>query len=189
MNNTFTLILAVLFSGLLIWVAPDPAQAVTSTGPYYAPPSWDQKLPAENRFVVLSDWENNVVRGEGGAILDRETGLVWERLPDIDPTRYFNASFLCANKSVGDRRGWRLPSFPELASLVDSGSSNPALPTGHPFRNVQSEGYWSATTLAGDPTSAWVVSFLNGGVVFAEDKDDARFRGWCVRGGMNADQY
>ena len=42
-----------------------------SAGPYYATPSWDQ-TPSSTRFVVLSNWNNE-------AVLDRETGLVWEK--------------------------------------------------------------------------------------------------------------
>jgi hypothetical protein len=37
----------------------------------------------------------------------------------------------------------------------------PTLPLGHPFQNVQSASYWSATTIAETPTNAWNV-FFNG---------------------------
>src|SRR5262249_23927325 len=43
-------------------------------GRYYATPSWDQTLPASTRFIVLSNFNSQ-------AVLDRETGLVWERTP------------------------------------------------------------------------------------------------------------
>ena len=52
-----------------------PAGAqTTSAGPYYATPSWGQKLQCDTpatcpRFIVLSNWDN-------AAVLDRETGLV-----------------------------------------------------------------------------------------------------------------
>lgn len=55
-------------------VITDSVHAANSNGPYYAEPSWDQKLPAATRFVVLMDWNNE-------AVLDRETGLVWEQAP------------------------------------------------------------------------------------------------------------
>ena len=48
----------------------------TAPGPYYATPSWDQQLPAATRFIVLSNWNS-------AAVLDRETGLVWERSPAL----------------------------------------------------------------------------------------------------------
>ncbi len=46
-------------------------------GPYYANPSWAQQIPAAQCFIVLSNWGN-------AAVLDRETGLVWERSPSTD---------------------------------------------------------------------------------------------------------
>src|SRR5438034_485240 len=95
----------------------------------------------------------------------------------------------CWAQVVGGRRGWRLPSFAELSSLVDAdvAQPGPTLPPGHPFLNVQSSNYWSATTRAVDPTVALTVDF-NLGNVFAFSKSTI-FSVWCVRGGMNADQY
>ena len=52
----------------------------------------------------------------------------------------------------------------ELASLVDSTQGPPTLPNGHPFNDVQSNFYWSATTIAGVASSARIVRFLNGEV-------------------------
>jgi hypothetical protein len=76
--------------------------------------SWSNVIPnAARRFVVLPDFSNE-------AVLDRETGLVWERAPNVSPTRYWSDSRqICVNKNVGGRRGWRLPSIHELASLLD----------------------------------------------------------------------
>ena len=33
----------------------------TGTGPYYATPSWDQKLPSDTRFIVLTNWNSEAV--------------------------------------------------------------------------------------------------------------------------------
>ena len=57
------------------------------------------------------------------------------------------------------------------------------LPAGHPFSNVQSSVYWSATTFATDPTFAWLVAF-DDGLVSAGSKTSG-FVVWCVRGGHN----
>ena len=113
-----------------------PAQGqTTSVGPYYATPSWDQTLPSATRFIVLSNFNSQ-------AVLDRNTGLVWERSPQTT-TEVWNASRrTCANRIVGDQKGWRLPSFTELSSLVDPTVPvpGPTLPPGHPFLNVQAFG-------------------------------------------------
>jgi hypothetical protein len=151
------------------------------------PQNWDQKIPVATRFVVLADFD-------GVAVRDNETGLVWERppLPTFHPWDS-SAGFLvsalaqCTSRTTGGRKGWRLPSVHELASLVDPANAVPSLPTGHPFTNVQSAFYWSATTLADDPSLAWVVSF-NDGLVSFGNKTLAT-PAWCVRGGMNADAY
>jgi hypothetical protein len=165
---------------ILLACAPTPAQAATSNGPYYAEPAWDQKLAPATRFIVLTDWNSE-------AVLDRETGLVWEKSPQ-DGGSWSNARLSCPSKNVGGRKGWRLPSFPELASLVDpSVSPGPTLPTGHPFLNVLSSFYWSATTYAEDPAYAWIVFFDSGNV--GPGNKTLSLLVWCVRGGMNADAY
>src|SRR5438034_7075222 len=59
----------------LVGFAANPAgAATTAAGPYYANPSWDQTLPSSTRFIVLSNMNSE-------AVMDRETGLVWERSP------------------------------------------------------------------------------------------------------------
>ena len=81
-----------------------PALAVTTAvGPYYATPSWDQTRPAATRFIVLTNMGS-------AAVLDRETGLVWERSPSSLTTDWFNAFNHCSFLNVGNRMGWRVPS-------------------------------------------------------------------------------
>ena len=143
-------------------------------------PSWDQTLPAAERFVLVMG---------GAAVLDKNTGLVWEQSPLTTTHTWSTARFQCIRREVGGQMGWRLPSIPELASLVVPGNpaGGPDLPPGHPFSNVQSF-YWSATTNVDNPTSAWVVGFSNG-VVGPSVKTLNGVVVWCVRGGMNADAY
>lgn len=147
--------------------------------------NWDQKLPASQRFVVLAAFNNQ-------AVLDKETGLVWEKSPQAESDTWANVCFRCLNNAVGGRRGWRLPSVVELTTLLDPSvapvpTGGLLLPAGHPFTSVQSANYWSATTTADDPTRAWFVFFEDGHTgSFPMTKVQYA---WCVRGGMNADQY
>lgn len=168
-----------LLIGAGVLAGPALAQT-TAPGPYYATPSWDQTLPSATRFIILSNFNSE-------AVLDRETGLVWERSPQTAPREWTNARSICTANTTGGRKGWRLPSVHELASLVDPTQTNPALPLGHPFTNVLPTFYWSATTTVNDPTAAWVVVFGGGGVGGA-DKGNS-FQVWCLRGGMNAEAY
>lgn len=165
---------------LTIALAASRANAQTvANGPYYAWPSWDQKLPAATRFIVLSNWGS-------AAVLDRETGLVWDKSPVTTTRTWSFALAHCYQREVGGRKGWRLPTIEELASLVDSNAGGaPFLPADHPFTNVQSFIYWSATTSADGASVAWVVNFNNAAVgsVF---KSTSHFN-WCVRGGQGVD--
>ena len=199
MKRTRKLLVGLVILGVLAG-AGGPAQAqTTSAGPYYATPSWDQKLQCDTlatcpRFIVLSNWDNGapIPFRSSAAVLDRETGLVWEKAPDNTTTYRWDtgeAAFACANKSVGGRKGWRLPSINELASLLDPSVPfpGPTLPAGHPFTNVQSSYYWSATTVASGTSFAWVVNLSDGGVGTVA-KTSAIYV-WCVRGGGVMDNY
>lgn len=159
--------------------SPAPAAAGAAPGPYYAWPSWDQTLPAATRFIVLTNMNS-------AAVLDRETGLVWEQSPDTNRRNWASAQLHCNQRTVGNRKGWRLPTVQELASLIDPSQSNPALPAGHPFTNVQSNNYWSATTVADVPIAAWNVLLIDGGIFAGPAKTVAHFA-WCVRGGQGVD--
>jgi hypothetical protein len=161
--------------------------AADVVGPYYAPPSWDQQLPASTRFVVLSNWVDASFPAGGAAVLDRETGLVWERSPGTSTFNWSDAQSLCNSLSTGNRLGWRLPTMQDLASLMDPSVAGPGptLPAGHPFQNVQQFFYWSATTDAADASIAWGVFFGNGGVAVSRKSSDQFF--WCVRGGRGVD--
>ena len=172
----------------------DPA----STGGTY--PAWDKILPANDgvdscnssRFTCVMPTAANQ---DGEAVRDNETGLTWERSPSItggpnsNGTRpWVSAISHCANRTVGGRKGWELPMRNQLASLVDPSvaSLGPTLPPGHPFSNVQSRNYWSATTFADNPTLAWGVLFANGNVSLLV-KGNGDFFVWCVRGGQSFD--
>jgi hypothetical protein len=112
-------------------------------------PTWDQKLPANDGPLVngVPDPCNSsrfkcVLDNQ--AALDRETGLVWEKSPGPGLSAWPDSLYACANKFLGGRYGWRLPTIEELASLLDP-FAFPALPSGHPFTNIQNNPYWSAT--------------------------------------------
>jgi hypothetical protein len=154
--------------------------------------NWDKVLPASSRFVVLANFNNEAVR-------DNATGLVWERDP-LSPggsgqgdagtaDSWAIAANKCIRKGVGGQKGWRLPAPHEIGSLIDVSVSRDdvRLPPGHPFLNIGTDFYWTASTYAVDTSRAWVVRFLGGGAV-TEDKSAAR-PSWCVRGSGQTSVY
>ena len=141
---------------------------------------WSKKLKCDNnacpRFKLVLD---------GDAVLDRETGLVWEKSPSKSEYDWNDAHWHCNSLGLGNRMGWRLPTVQELASLMDPTQGVPSLPIGHPFHNVQPSFYWSATTMADDTMLAWDVLFADGRVG-SGSRSVSRYA-WCVRGGQGVD--
>jgi hypothetical protein len=185
----FALLFAASMSGIVQGGALDPpgAPAPTMKSLDDVPPAWNQQLSAVGgcsspRFdCVLNDT----------AVLDRETGLVWERDPAATTANWTTSIEACQDLLLGFgvgnvRYGQRLPSTEEFQSLFDL--STDALPDGHPFTVVAvdiSPQYWTSTTVAGTATSAWVVQPLAPGAT-SGDKRTA-LRHWCVRGGAGLD--
>jgi hypothetical protein len=130
-------------------------------------------MPA--RFRLLDD----------ALVEDAATNLVWPRSANLlgypltwaealDAVARWNAEGLLGHAD------WRLPNRRELRSLIDHGEKQPALPAGHPFREVFLGWYWTGTSKAGQGAYAWNVHF-EGGRMFYSRKDEFRLL-WPVRG-------
>jgi hypothetical protein len=160
------------------------AQTV-APGPYYATPSWDQTLTCTAaatcpRFVVLSNFNDE-------AVLDRETGLVWQRTPSVQSFTWFDGLKECRKLTIGNRRGWRMPTLDELASLLDPSQGGVKLPPGHPFQGVDiNDFFWTATTLEFNTAFAWLV-IPSTNDFGTNTKAVIGDQLWCVRGGSPAD--
>ncbi len=182
MKHKLSTLLALVVLTMALAATGARAQTVAN-GPYYANPSWDQTLPSSTRFIVLSNMNN-------AAVLDRETGLVWERDPvsahpfSVSGT-WANATGICPQLDTGGRKGWRLPSVHELGSLIDPSVASGllALPAGHPFLNIAAATYWSATASAQFPTAVAYRYSFRGGENAPQDLQSQSNRIWCVRGG------
>ena len=175
---------------------PAPTMKPLST----VPGSWSRILPAAER------WE--LVMG-GAAVLDHETGLVWEKAPDTRPVVHWydavrayeepgtsiSATYApgCPRRTTGGRRGWRVPSLEELSSLVDASMTSPALPVGHPFVGIRitpTDRYWTSSDWDDASSYAYTVGFATGQSFpnyTAPTGNNAKGGGapsycWCVRG-------
>jgi hypothetical protein len=130
---------------------------------------------ASGRYVTYE-----VDGGDPKKVCDATTGLFWEQSPDgvnrynLDPG---SAQAHCAALGAG----WRVPAIQELVGVVDYTAFNPAVNTSV-FSNVQSAGFWSASSFADSPAFAWFVDFFNGLVNFPS-KSGNNFV-WCARSGL-----
>jgi hypothetical protein len=128
-------------------------------------------------------------RFEVGAegVFDRLTRLVWHETAALTGGVVSWEEALAAVASLNDTavagRPWRLPNINELESLVDCGTASPALPTGHPFRNVR-DAYWSSTTSAYETDWAWAL-YLDKGACGVGRKNGRYFFVWPVRDAHN----
>ncbi len=140
--------------------------------------SWDLAITdGASRFSLVLNSQ---------AVRDTETRLVWERQPDNDPSNLSSAAQACADKTTGDRGGWRLPTVSELQSLLDATQTSPALSPNHPFINVNLDTtYWALTPdvgLTNNPERYWAqVSIENGSTDSSVDPTTDLLRSWCVR--------
>ena len=87
-------------------------------------PIADIYLPTVNRYADNGD----------GTITDTFTGLMWEKKSDDDSVhdqdRLYRSDFaamLNADEGFAGYRDWRLPNLEELRSIVDDGTSDPAV--------------------------------------------------------------
>ena len=153
------------------------------------PPTWSLIVPEERRYVVVLN---------GGAVLDKETGLVWERSPRFalqdapGSLNWAEAQRECSMRSVGSganhRAGWRLPSAAEMGSLGLAGTVFADL-TPFDFNCadgscVSPENYWTSTTDPVFPTGAFIGSPASG---ISGAPKSAKLLAWCVRGGFGGD--
>jgi hypothetical protein len=106
-----------------------------------------------------------------GTVTDNLTGLMWAKDANIFGYRSWSNALSDANNlSLGlegcstNYTDWRLPNSNELQTLIDKSNFNPALPSGHPFLNVQTSFYWSSTTYAYYTSYAWSVYMYYGDV-------------------------
>lgn len=138
----------------------------------FVPAAWAVTLASADRLVL-----------GGQAVLDRETGLVWQRNPAAGSLNWGDAMLAfpdsCLSATTGARRGWRLPTIDELQSLMLPDFS---LPAGHPFGANAAGDFWSATTSVTDSTAALVWHVGGGPAILGSVFKTNVFRWWCVRG-------
>lgn len=143
--------------------------------------NWQRAHPADRRFVILPTYNND-------AVLDKETGLVWELAPRAAAVTWNEARILCTTRDTGGQKGWRLPAPSEMRSLVGPAvdAPGPNLSPGHPFLNVQPTSYWTVVPEANQPSYAKYLDAFLGNVLSLTRI--YTFPVWCVRGPVKMDE-
>ncbi|MBF0565842.1 MAG: DUF1566 domain-containing protein, partial [Nitrospirae bacterium] len=135
-----------------------------------------------------------------GTITDNLTGLIWLKNANCFgavswATALNDANTLASNQcglTDGSHAGdWRLPNIDELLSMVNYGYTYPSTPAdwlnGQGF-TIAKSGYWSSSSYASDPSTAWYVDMSDG-----SDNGDpndtfiykaSSFGVWPVKGGQ-----
>jgi len=136
-----------------------------------------------------------------GTATDNLTGLIWLKNADCFSVQTWANALNSANTLNSGECGlsdssvegdWRLPNTIELRSISDYSQAYPGLPSGHPFTNVQSSFpsfYWSSSTYAANPGSAFIVNHWEaGGDVGVGVKTGSHYV-WPVRGGHTPNAF
>ncbi len=116
------------------------------------------------------------VNGDG-TVTDNVTGLMWQQEDDDITRSWEEALTYCENLNIppSTYTDWRLPNIKELYSIVDNSQVNWVA-----FPNTNSSPYWSSTTDAFGPVSAWDLELID---VDSDNKVGGSVVR-CVRGGQ-----
>ena len=129
------LVLAMILFTMLFFLSVNVLGGESYTPP---PPDKSKTLPANDGGADGCNSSRFKCVMGGEAVQDKQTGLTWARNAYIAKKRapWQEAMKFCQDLEIANRKGWRLPTKEELSSLLDTSRSDPALPDGHPFENV-----------------------------------------------------
>jgi len=148
------------------------------------PMAQDGSYDANQGKVQMSFTDNG-----DGTVTDNNTGLMWQKVTgdtdnngsvsEDDKVTWQDALSYCESLSLAGYSDWRLPEIFELYSIFDYSIPYPGPVIGSEFSGQVGD-YWSATTYAGDSSSAWV-AYLDSSSGSYYDKTRKNYVR-CVRG-------
>ena len=136
----------------------------------------------DGRFTVAETNQN--------VVLDNDSSITWARDANIlgYVTNWYAGTNWAGELDHAGYQDWRLPSegefvYPGLLNEPFANTNDPALPTGHPFNNIQNGKYWTSTSGTGDPvpTNLAACVIVADGVKFNDPKEAVYYL-WPCRG-------
>lgn len=118
----------------------------------------------------------------GGRVRDPITGLIWERTPPITGLTHAAALTYCDGLNLDGFDDWRLPTFLELVSIMDFGSSVPAFASSAFPGIPQNSNYWTSSDRATDASQAFVLNTNWATTTYSSKATSADRLARCVRG-------
>jgi Protein of unknown function (DUF1566) len=131
--------------------AANDAYVVVPTAYAYA--WWPMPSRAEESLPAPQDYDTSVE----GLVLDRVTGLTWQRVVEESGLTAAEAATYCEQLDIGGG-GFRLPTRMELSSILDVWNESPAIDTSA-FPETLPDKHWTSSPYADGPSFAWVVHF------------------------------
>jgi hypothetical protein len=184
-----------------------PVRGSTSGSDFEVPQTGQQIRFYEGDDASVQEGEEwpspRLVDNKDGSVTDRLTGLMWgsdshilyTRDPAFDTVGVWQGAvpWTMALDYIAKLNGeqflghedWRLPNRHEMASLIDYSRNEPCIPQHNPFTTTYPDAqageftYWSSTTLADSPDSAWCFTYGLSNL-YTDDKDVERAV-WPVR--------
>lgn len=118
-------------------------------------------------FEVLKEILKEVKQNKVSSVIESElvvkdsNGLMWDKNGSDKEMTFADAEKYCKELTLGGFTDWRMPTRPELLTLVDDTKYNPAIKDGFKTRSSY---YWTSTPYAGGSDGCWVVNFCGGHV-------------------------
>lgn len=132
-------------------------------------------------FALLLTFANAaLVRHSDNIVKDDKSNFLWQDSSDVKTKKvnYKEALDYCKNLTLDGQRGWEVPGFGEMFSIVNFKRYNPTL--SKEFKNFLPDNYWTTKIFShGVSNEAFVVYFLSG--AFNREKMDKKFYVRCYK--------
>jgi Protein of unknown function (DUF1566) len=141
---------------------------------------WPMPNPASTRLPNPASYDTS----SADVVVDRVTGLIWQRRITQDGLLWQEAIDHCAALRLAGAADWRLPSLIELISIDDFTRVVPAVDK-TAFPDAVQGNFWTSTPVAAADGEAWYVAFSTG-FTYQGHQSFLRIGSRCVRAPAHA---